>query len=106
MKIELYTKNITRVDMPSNSSKHGRISSITKTKIGRIISSAVPQQGEIIHYKGVNYEVYTVIRMAVESEIFEEYFVLEVGVYNTNRVKSWGSNYWDEEIPLCIDIED
>lgn len=105
MKIELYIKNISRIDMPCNSSLHRTISSITKTKIGTIISNVIPKENEIINYKDVNYEVYKVIRMTAEDDIFEEYFVLEVGVYNTEKLKIYGSNSWMETIPLCIDIE-
>lgn len=93
--------SIERYNCPSNSDIDDTIKSIKKIDIGKLYSEIVPQIGEIIRFKNINYVVKHIIRNIEETP---ETFTIQVTEYNEYRVRSSGSNSWEERIPLCIDI--
>jgi len=111
MRYQLQMLEIERHDRPSNSSIDGKIKKITKKFIGYINSDFLQQIGNIIRLKyneerNIEHKDYIITKVIhIVNEGYEDECVLEVQMYNNQKLYQNGSSSWFEFIPLVIDIE-
>lgn len=105
IKAEFYIKYVDRYHCPSDRSLDGHIKEISKKRIFvvRYTTDIIPVIGDIIAYKGTNYEILKRI-FTVDQDGYMN-IVYEVRIYPTKYVHSYGSDSWTEEIPLVVDIQ-
>lgn len=103
--VKMYKKVVERYKTPDNQDTNNHIRCITKEFVEQFDTEHIPMVNEVIVVGKNKYIVNRVIRKLNFEYPYGEVFILEVGLYNTLRVYTSGSDIWTENIPLVVDLE-
>lgn len=111
MLVEVYLRNIERYNRPSNSDIDRHIKKVSKELICTFKTSQVPQVGDVIYVNELDgrytvvqrvYCIYSNLVNRVADLDAEGYYMLAVVPFVGQKVYTYGSNSWVEDIrPIC-----